>query len=322
MTPADTAAGLATAAFDPLASEAPATTDYAHYPLPAGLVRGNVGTARTRDGVVLRTRSWGATGEPRARVLLVHGLSEHSGRYEHVGGWLARAGYEVHAYDQRGWGASGGLPGHVDRWTTLHEDLGERIGALRARQPALPLVVYAHSMGGLVTTGYLLGGDRDRLLPDMAVLSGPGLLSVYPAWLVVAAKVLGRIAPTVRPSRPDNGATLSRDPEVPRRFGRDPLHRDPTTGFGMRGLQAQVVARRGLEALATAGRPFPVPALVLHGEDDRLVPFAATDWYRPLAGVEIRPFPGLRHELHNEPEGETIVAGVAAWIASQLEGTR
>ena len=56
----------------------------------------------------------------------------------------------------------------------------------------------------------------------------------------------------------------------------------------------------------------------MHGEDDGLVPFRVVDWFRPLKGVDVRPYAGLRHELHNEPEGETVVADVAAWLRDRV----
>ena len=66
------------------------------------------GTARMSDGTLLRTLRWSNAGDPRAVVLIVHGLGEHSGRYDHVARRLADAGFEVHAYDQRGFGGSAG----------------------------------------------------------------------------------------------------------------------------------------------------------------------------------------------------------------------
>lgn len=293
-----------------------------HYDAVPGRERGIVGTATTRDGLVLLTRHWAADGTPWARVLLVHGLSEHSGRYERVGGWLAGAGVDAWAYDYRGWGASDGPPGHVERWDDHLDDLGERIVALRALSPDLPLVVYGHSLGGLITTGYLLAETPARPRPDLVVLSGSGLLSNFPAWLVAAVRVLGRIIPTYRPPRTRDDDVLSRDPEVGRRFAADPLLGRGSVGFGHKGFRQQVRAQRGLELLAAGGRPFPVPALVLHGADDGLVPPRAAEWYRPLGGVEVRVRAGLRHELHNEPEGEAIVGEVVDWIRERTKERR
>ena len=88
------------------------------------------------DGTELLVRHWPAdeveaggawAGEPWASVLLVHGLGEHSGRYEHVGDQMTAAGLEVWAYDHRGMGGSGGRPGDVERWSQFHDDLAERL---------------------------------------------------------------------------------------------------------------------------------------------------------------------------------------------------
>ena len=149
-----------------------------------------------------------------------------------------------------------------------------------------------------------------------------GLLSIYPWWLITAARVVGRIAPRYRPPRSGSGEVLSRDPEVSRRFAADPYLGRPSSGFGILGLREQVRAQRALEALAAEGRPFPIPALVLHGDEDGLVPFRVVDWFRPLAGADVRPYAGLRHELHNEPEGAAVVADVTAWLRSRFEEKR
>ena len=86
------------------------------------------------DGTDLLVRHWpsdeaeagGAwAGSAWGSVLLVHGLGEHSGRYEHVGDQLAGAGLDVAAYDHRGMGGSGGRRGDVERWSQFHDDLAE-----------------------------------------------------------------------------------------------------------------------------------------------------------------------------------------------------
>src|SRR4029078_2607853 len=82
------------------------------------------------------------------------------------------AGLDVHAYDHRGNGGSGGRRGHVDRWEQYHDALSERCGNVRGQSAARPVVLYGHSMGGFVVLGYLL---TDRPRPDLVVLSSPAL---------------------------------------------------------------------------------------------------------------------------------------------------
>ena len=99
------------------------------------------------DGTDILVRHWRAAGaesggawagRPWASVLLVHGLGEHSGRYEHVGDQMAAAGLDVHAYDHRGNGGSGGRRGHVDRWAQQHDDLEARLRSVPGRRRGPP----------------------------------------------------------------------------------------------------------------------------------------------------------------------------------------
>src|SRR5439155_5915515 len=124
----------------------------------------------TRDGLTLRTYRWPTPGAPRAHLLLVHGIAEHAGRYEHVGAHLAAAGIETHSFDQRGFGGSGGHRAYVDRWSQYHDDLEIRLAEVRAAAGGLPVVLYCHSMGGLVARGYVLSAPA-RPLPALLVLS-------------------------------------------------------------------------------------------------------------------------------------------------------
>ena len=141
-----------------------------------------------RDGTALLMRHWPvASGEPWASILIVHGLAEHSGRYEHVGAQLAGAGLDVHAFDQRGFGGSGGPRASIDRWSQIHDDLEERLLAVRSIAPLRPLVLYGHSLGGLIALGYVLDG---RAQPDLLVASAPAIQANLPMLQRLAVSML------------------------------------------------------------------------------------------------------------------------------------
>ena len=81
-------------------------------------------TLKTQDGIDLFCRVWlPGAGRVRAVVVICHGQGEHSGRYAHVAQFFVERGYAVYAYDLRGQGKSGGVRGHVDRWTQYYDDL-------------------------------------------------------------------------------------------------------------------------------------------------------------------------------------------------------
>jgi len=263
-----------------------------------------IGSATTADGTSLRTRHWPAV-DPWASVLIVHGLGEQSGRYEHVGDHYARAGMEAFAYDHRGSGASGGRPGDIEQWSLYHDDLAERLAAVRAALAGRPVVLHAHSMGGLIAAGYLLS-DRPR--PDLTVLTAPGLDSTLAPWKKALAPIIGRLVPTLSVPNGVRSETLSRDPKVGRRAKAEPLNgRTSTARFGAEALIEQARVRAGATAIGG-------PTLILHGEDDGLVPTASSEVFEGAPGVERRTYPGLRHELHNEPEGPAILDEIIAWI--------
>jgi len=266
---------------------------------------------RARDGTELLVRHWAATGEAWASILLVHGLAEHSGRYEHVGRQLAAAGLEVEAYDQRGFGGSAGRRAWVERWSQNHDDLEDRLTAVRSASAERPVALFGHSLGGLIALGYVVA-EPARPLPDALVLSAPAVASTIPAWKGAVARVLSSVAPTRELKNDFDGAILSRDPAVGVDYVADPLNQHATTyRFGAEALAEQS------RVLASLGR-LAVPTLVYHGEDDRLVPTATSEVLATIGGVQRRTWPGLRHESHNEPEGPTVIAEVIGWLRATI----
>ena len=265
-------------------------------------------TVSARDGAALLVRRWappeGVT--PWANVLLVHGMAEHSGRYEQVGGWLSGSGLEVESFDLRGFGASGGRRAWLERWSVYHDDVEDRLAAVR-RAAGRPVVLFGHSLGGLIALGYCVAVPP-RSLPDALIVSAPALDSSTPGWMRAVARVLSRVAPTFALKNAFDGTVLSRDSAVAERYLADPLnHHSTTARLGAEALAERVRVRAALGRLS-------IPTLVYHGEDDRLVPTASSE---PLAHVPVvtrRSWPGLRHESHNEPEGEAVIAAAAAWL--------
>ena len=219
----------------------------------------------TADGTDLLVRHWpadeaaagGALGRsPWASVLLVHGLGEHSGRYEHVGDQLAAAGLDVHAYDHRGNGGSGGRRGHVERWTSSTTTWRSGCGR-SARPPATGRwSLYGHSMGALIVLGYLLRPTARS--PDLVVarLAGPrfdaGRLEEGPV-----ARALGRRRRRRWRSRTGSTAPPCRAiPRLARRSAARPGLREDEHGPLRRGGPR----RAGASPAATYARPDPADA--------------------------------------------------------------
>jgi alpha-beta hydrolase superfamily lysophospholipase len=241
-------------------------------------------------------------------MLIVHGLAEHSGRYEHVGRAFAEAAIDVEALDLRGFGRSPGPPAFIERWSDYHDDVAERLASRRREVHGRPLVLLGHSLGGLLALGYVL---TDRPKPDLLILSAPAIGSSIPGWKRLAAGALNRVSPHTQVGNDLDGADLSRDPEIGKRYFADPLNRHTSSvRLGVEGFAEQ----QRVVASINEGRDLPVPTLVIHGEADRIVPVGFSAPLAALPNVTRLTYPDLRHELHNEPEGPAILARVTAWV--------
>lgn len=264
---------------------------------------------QARDGNTQLRRHWPAA-EPAAAILLVHGIGEHSGRYLHVGEFLAGNGYDVMSFDNRGFGQSGGRRAHVDSFDQFLDDIEDLLAERRSL--GVPVVLFGHSLGGLMASTYLVS---DRPQPDLAILSSPALAAVVPGWQRVAAPILGRIAPSMFIKGSTMSGLLSRDEEVEKAYHSDPLViLGATAGLGHQTFST-------MEATAAELDRISVPTYVLHGEDDKLVPQAAS---LPLADhprVTYRGWPGLRHECMNEPEKFEVLGEIDQWLVSRLNDT-
>jgi len=260
-------------------------------------------------GVDLFGRSW-LPERPERTVLLVHGWAEHSGRYEHVAAWLAARGCAVHAHDHRGHGRSGGVRGHARRFEELLDDLEIALARARDESPELPVFVVGHSMGGLVAAAF--AAFRDPRVAGVATSGAALVVADVPSRArLLLMRLLARVVPRLRMDRPIATDALSRDPEVGRAYAEDPLVlRQMTLGMGASFLSA--VGR----TLAAADR-VQVPMLLLHGGDDPLCPPEGSRRFSagvPAPGAELHVYPGLRHEIFNEPERETVFEDLLGWM--------
>jgi lysophospholipase len=264
---------------------------------------------RERGGPELLVRHWPAAGPAWAAMLIVHGIAEHSGRYEHVGDGFAASGLDAWALDLRGNGGSGGRRAHVDRWSDYLDDVEWRLGAVRREAEGRPVILLGHSLGGLIALDYATSG---RPTPDLLVLSSPALDSTIPGWKKALARALSGIAPTMRIRNALTGDQLSTDPRVGERYFADPLvERTTTTRLAAEALGSLDRVARRFDTLA-------IPTLVFHGDDDSIVPVAASEALGSLPGVRRVVLPDLRHETLNEPSGPEIVADVVRWLREQV----
>jgi len=270
---------------------------------------------RTRDGLQLHLQHWQAL-PSRGSVLIVHGLGEHIGRYEHVALALNRAGWRVAGHDQRGHGRSPGARGALATPDSLLADLALVIDRVRASHPG-PLLLLGHSMGGVVAARFV----AEALSPSPAawsrpvdglVLSSPALDSGIGALQKMMLDRLGSWLPNVALGNGLKPEWVSRDPAVVRAYIDDPLNHDRIT-FRL----ARFIVGGGALALqrATAWR---TPTLLLWAGADRCVAPAGSAVFAAAAPADVltaQRFPALFHEIFNEPERAEVLAVLTGWLA-------
>jgi alpha-beta hydrolase superfamily lysophospholipase len=241
-------------------------------------------------GHTLFRRAW-LPERPERVLLVVHGYAEHSGRYESFGAWFAARGCAVHSYDHQGHGRTTGTRCHVRRFADLLDDLERVLGQVRSEHPERPVFLVGHSMGGLTVAAF--AADRR---PDVAGAVTSGLRWVVP-----------RLA---MPSGLDaNG--LSRDPDVVRAYLDDPLVFRTIT----MSLAAELMS--AVQRTGGRGGEVRVPMLLLHGQADPICPVDGSRAFHAqleVPGSRIRSYPGLRHEIFNEPEHESVFEDLLDWI--------
>lgn len=247
-------------------------------------------------------RAWSVP-RPAAHVVISHGYAEHSGRYSDVAGVLMKAGISVWAPDHRGHGLSDGERGDVGTWSAAVADLDSLLDVVAASGDRTPVFMVGHSLGGAIAIAYALA-HQDRLAG--LALSAPAI-ALPPE--ILALSELPEVPPLPLAD------AISRDPAVLESYKGDPLVHlgpPPPNLLAMMASVGSIVGRLGELGL---------PLLVMHGSADALIPpsaLATVVGAVTSEDVTARLWPGLFHEILNEPTGGAVVGTLVDWLAERV----
>ncbi len=266
------------------------------------------------DGTPLRAR-FRTVKDPRATLVISHGLGEHGGSYRRTSDDLGDAlGIDVLAFDYRGSGRSAGKRGVVRHYSDLSLDLAAAIDWAKRERPGLPVFLLAHSNGGLVALRTLLDGDFG--LAGLVVSNPPLRLSAkVPSWKRLVGEILLRVAPGVTLPTGLTNDQLTRDPDVIAEIAADRLRHgriSPPLFFGM--------AEAGPEVLDRAAEIRLPILMILGGSDPIIDPEAGRLFFDKLSSEDktLQFYPNMRHEPLNELGREQVVADVVKWFEERL----
>lgn len=281
------------------------------------------------DGNQLIGQRWDATTErPRAVLVIVHGMGEHSRRYATTAEYFADQGFVVYAYDHRGHGLSK-LDGRelgdlgANGWQALVAEIGVVVDHAVREHPDLPLVILGHSMGSFATQQYLLSASD---VPDAVILSGTAALDGLESSLNLDEPLdLSMFNAPFAPARTDFD-WLSRDEAEVDKYVVDEL-----CGFGIDGDsgKAMFVGARAIGDVEAVGdMRSDLPILVAVGEHDPvngqlalanlLIAHYADGG---LSDVTLLTYPEARHEILNETNREAVRADLLQWVDQRLAPT-
>ena len=268
------------------------------------------------DGVTIFYRQYQAESE-RARMVIAHGLGEHSGRYGNVIERVLPMGISVWAPDHRGHGRSGGHRGHVMNFEQYLADLRETVDLAKTDMPAeMPCFLLGHSLGGLIALYFT---QRHPDLIDGLVVSSPclGMVIEVPPTKKVLGSFMSRVWPGLTMGNELDAATISRDPSVVSAYEKDPLVHDRVSARFFTELMA------AMESVNREAASLNVPVLMQVAGEDYLVNAESSKLFfekMTLADKTLHLYDGLYHEVYNAPqeEKERVVDDLEAWLEMRI----
>lgn len=268
---------------------------------------------KSGNGTTLHYRSWTPAVKPEMVIALVHGLGEHSGRYEHWAQRFNRQSIAFTAFDLRGHGLSGGRRGNINSIEAVLEDISLFLEKVSVLFPGIPLVLYGHSLGGNLALNY---GIRNKSKINGLIITSPWLelSSPLPKPVEFIVTVIGSVFPGFNRQSGLDVNGLCHDEAVITGYKSDPLVHDRISA----GLFLSA-SRGGKEAIKRAGE-ITIPLLLMHGTLDRITSFKGSKDFAGNAGdnTTLRLWEDGYHELHNEPRKDEVFRHIIDWIDKNI----
>lgn len=255
-------------------------------------------------------KGWLPDGDVKAVILIVHGVGEYCERYTNVINHFVPLGYAVYGLDHIGHGKSGGARSMVVRFEDFIEPLTTYYKMVKDWHPHRSIFIYGHSMGGLITSFYLLEHQADF---KGAIISAPAVKipdNISPM-VIAIGKILSTIAPKVGLIGLDTNY-LSHDKTVV-----DTYNADPLVFHGKMPARLSAEMLRAMLRVADDARKITLPLFIFQGSGDKIVDPAGAPMLYEKAGSKdktIKIYEGLYHEVHNEPEREKMFADLEGWL--------
>jgi len=269
---------------------------------------------RSSDGLNLFSQTWHARGKQKAVVSIIHGLNDHSTRYDLWAGKLASSGFTVRCFDLRGHGQSEGRRGFCQDISHLFSDIDDFVKKGQSLYPDTPSFLYGHSLGGNLLINY---ASRNNLVVNGIIVTSPWfeLVKQYSKWQVFSATLISEIMPWLMVKNDLRAEDISRDLRVVHNYRNDKYSfKKINVRFALQCIQAGHKASLSIYKIN-------VPLLVMHGTGDRITSFKASRNFVRNAGERTTfiEWSGCYHELHNDIDRDKVFDALVSWLELYTE---
>ncbi len=242
-------------------------------------------------------------------VLIVHGLGEHSGRYEHIAEKLTSKNAAVFALDLIGHGKSEGKRGHIKSIDEYLDSIEKTMILIRRKFLEIPIIIYGHSLGGLVCLKFLI--ERESKEISKAILSSPWIETKIkiPNYLLWIHKILHRIFPKLQLNNNLNIYDLSKEKSEVIKYKNDKLVHNKIS----LNLFSEIL--NSIHDVKNRCNRINVPSLLFHGEDDKIISFNGTKYIHDnIKNSKFILFKNVYHEPHNDSEKLSVIDKIIEFI--------
>lgn len=252
--------------------------------------------------------------DPKAVLIFVHGLNEHSGRYENPVKYFREKGYSLYLYDHRGHGKSEGARSHVTHFSEYFDDLDSFVKFVAREEKGHALFLIGHSMGGQIAVNY--AARHKTPLAGLVTSSANIEMAVKIPWIKrVVGLNLAKVLPRLPLGNEIDTRLISRDTRVVEAYLKDPLVSPKITVK----LAAEIIANQ--EHIYDLPSKIKLPTLMMHGGHDEIChPDGTRKFFEKLASTDktLKIYEPCYHELFNELNKEHVFRDMEKWFDERI----
>ena len=256
----------------------------------------------SKYGYKLFLKSWPTDKTPSHNILIIHGLGEHSGRYDEFANFFLKKNIGVFAFDLVGHGKSEGVKGHVSKIQNFIDDIEEVLIIIRKKYIDIPIVLFGHSLGGCLALNYLI--ERKSKEINSAIVSSSWIITEVklPKYLLRFQHILGVIFPRLRLSNRLNPNDLSKDTEIVKNYINDPYVHDRIS------LNLFKEVNKGIKKIKKEVYKLNLPILLTHGKKDKIISYKGSELLnKKIPHSKLKIFENIFHEPHNDLEKKEVL---------------